>query len=191
MPTTVHVRVLPVPATAGMTRPSPAAQVVGDEGRVRGDVDDAAEVLPRAEQRAGERAEGEVGPPDEAAVAGDRSGELSRDKRLRDAPREGEDEEAEEREERARRTDRLLGAVRTASHLEVDEEDEREDRQLAAAPVVLIALHGAMATLRRLLLLVLRRESLHDDAIFWWQFLLLLALRRQLGFLYVLVHRDS
>jgi hypothetical protein len=155
MPTTVPVRVLP---------PVPAAQVVGDERRVRGDVDDAAEVLPRAEQRAGQRAEGEVGPPDEAAVARERGGELGRDERFRDAPREGEDEEAEEREERARCADRPLGAVWTAGHLEVDEEDEREHRQLAAAPVVVVAaaLHGAVATLRRLLLLVL-----HDGAIFW------------------------
>ncbi|WVZ57096.1 hypothetical protein U9M48_007530 [Paspalum notatum var. saurae] len=150
-----------------------AAQVVGGEGRVRGDVDDAAEVFPRAEQRAGERAEGAVGPPDEAAVAGERGGELGRDERLRHAPREGEDEEAEEREERARRMDRLLRAVWAAGHLEVDEEDEREHRELAP-PVATTFL------LIWLLLLVLGRVILQGGAIFSWQLLLLMALLRRL-----------
>ena len=114
------------PASRDGDRRGDAAEVVGDEGRERGEVDDAAEVLPRAEQGAGERAERAVGPDDEAAVPRERGGELCGDERHRDAPREGEGEEAEQREQRARRAHGLLGAVRAAGHLEVDEEDERE-----------------------------------------------------------------
>ena len=110
-----------------------ARQVVGAQRRERGAVDGGGDVLPRAHERARQRAEGAVGPQHVAAVARDGGGELRGDQRLRDGPDEGEDEEAQQRVQRARRLHRGLRAVGTPRDLEEDEEDERHQGQLAPA----------------------------------------------------------
>lgn len=61
-----------------------------------------------------------MGPDDEAAIAREGGGELGSDEGLRDAPYEGEDEEAEDCKERPGGPDCRLFAVGAAGNLEVD-----------------------------------------------------------------------
>jgi hypothetical protein len=126
-----------------------AGEVVCAERRERGAVDGAGDVLPRAHERARERAEGAVGPEHEAAVAGHGGGELRGDERLRDGPDEGEDEEAQQREERARGLHRRLRAVGPTRDLEEDEEDERHQGQLLVPAADLGGGDGGVGVLGR------------------------------------------
>ena len=98
--------------------------VIDAENRVSGYVDNAAEDFPGAHERAPEGSEGSLGPDDEAAVAGEGGGELSRDQRLWDAPYEREDDEAYDGEEWSGGLDGWLLAIGATGDLEVDEEDE-------------------------------------------------------------------
>src|SRR5438309_924741 len=110
----------------------PVAQVLDEERRIDGHVDEAIEPRPPADLEAPERPEGARRPRHVAALVGHGGGQLRHGERNGQAPEQRREDEENEREAGTERRHRVLDAIGAATHIEEDDGGERQHAELAA-----------------------------------------------------------
>jgi len=101
-------------------------EILNTKDRVRSQINDPTEELPRPHERTPKGSKGLVSPNDESAIAGEGGGELGGDEGFWDAPNEGENEETQDGEEGPGSFDGRFSTIGPTGHLKVDEEDQRK-----------------------------------------------------------------
>src|SRR5207253_4284590 len=110
----------------------PVAQVLDEERRIDGDVDEAVEPRPPADLEAPERPEGARRPRHIASLVGHGGGQLRHGERDGQAPEQRREDEENEGEAGTERRHRVLDAIGPAAHIEEDDGGERQHAELAA-----------------------------------------------------------
>src|SRR5438093_2633324 len=118
------------PALERRQRRMPVPEILDEQRRIDGDVDEAVEPRPPADLEAPERPEGARRPRHVAALVGHRGGQLRHRERDGQAPEQRREQEQHEGEAGTERRHRVLDAVGAAAHVEEDDGGERHHAEL-------------------------------------------------------------
>src|SRR5689334_2019599 len=109
----------------------PVPQILDEEHRIEGDLDEAVDPRPPADLKAPERSERARRPRHVAALVGHRGRELRHRERDGKTPQQWGEHEQQEAESRTERRHRIFDAVRAAADVEEHDRRERQHTQLA------------------------------------------------------------